>query len=157
QIDRYVLKIAGWVLGSSAQAAEVEIIDENRVIRRERVSMPRPDIEDRLAGMPGAGICGFQSLVSLFGVARQFEIQVRAVLRDGSRIPLGTITGRRHPVRSTFQPTMRPLMLTGLARTGTTWLMKLLSCHPGIVAVRGYPYENRSASYWLHMAKVLTE
>jgi hypothetical protein len=157
RIDQYVLKIAGWVLGRSAQAAEVEVLYENRVIRRERVRMPRPDVEERFAGMPGAGICGFRALVNLFGMTPEFELQVRAVMRDGSRMPLRTITGRREPVRSSFQPTMRPLMLTSLGRTGTTWLMKLLSAHPAIVAVRGYPYENRTASYWLHMAKVLTE
>jgi hypothetical protein len=157
RIDEYVLKIAGWVLGRAAQAAEVEVLAQNWVIRRERVFMPRPDVEERFPGMPAARICGFQAIVSLVGMARRFELPVRAVLRDGSRVPLGTLTGRREPVRSSFQPSMRPLMLTGLARTGTTWLMKLLSAHPGIVAVRGYPYENRTASYWLHMAKVLTE
>jgi hypothetical protein len=157
KIDQYVLKITGWVLGRFAQAAEVEVLHDNWVIRRERVLVPRPDVLERFPGEAGVGTCGFQALVSLFGMPRQFDLQVRAVLRDGSRMPLGTITGRREPVRSTFQPTMRPLMLTGLARTGTTWLMKLLSAHPGIVAVRGYPYENRTASYWLHMAKVLTE
>jgi hypothetical protein len=156
-VDQYVLKIAGWVLGRSAGAAEVEVLYENRVLRRDRVGMPRPDVDERFPGTPGAGICGFQALVNLFGMAHQFELQVGAVLRDGRRLPLWTITGRREPVRSSFQPTMLPLMLTGLARTGTTWLIKLLSTHPGIVAVRGYPYENRTASYWVHMAKVLTE
>jgi hypothetical protein len=157
QVDQYVLKIAGWVLGRFAQAVEVEVLYQNQIIRRERILMPRPDVEERFPGKPAARICGFQAIVSLIGMTRQFELQVRAVLRDGSRVPLGTITGRREPVRSCFQPTMQPLMLTGLARTGTTWLIKLLSAHPDIVAVRGYPYENRTASYWLHMAKVLTE
>jgi hypothetical protein len=156
-IDQYVLKIAGWVLGRSAQAAEVEVLYENRVIRRERVLTPRPDVAERFADVPGAAICGFQTLVNLFGLTRQFDLEVRAVLRDASRMPLGTVSGRREPIRSNFQQPIQPLMLTGLARTGTTWLMKLLSTHPGIVAVRGYPYENRTASYWMHMAKVLTE
>ena len=155
--DQYILKTAGWILGRSVQAAEVEVLCENRLLRRERVRISRPDVAVRFPDMPGSGICGFQAFVSLLGIGPHFEVQVRAVLRDGARMPLWTITGRREPVRSNFQPTMRPLMLTGLARTGTTWLMKLLSFHPGIVAVRGYPYENRTASYWLHMARVLTE
>jgi hypothetical protein len=48
-------------------------------------------------------------------------------------------------------------MVTSLGRTGTTWLMRLLSEHPGIVAHKHYPYELRTARYWMHMLRVLSE
>jgi hypothetical protein len=48
-------------------------------------------------------------------------------------------------------------MVTSLGRTGTTWLMQLLSEHPQVVVYRDYPYELRVAKYWMHMLKVVSE
>jgi hypothetical protein len=48
-------------------------------------------------------------------------------------------------------------MVTSLGRTGTTWLMRVLSEHPQIVAYRRYPYEFRTAKYWMHVLRVLSQ
>ncbi|MFM8593837.1 MAG: sulfotransferase family protein, partial [Chloroflexota bacterium] len=60
-------------------------------------------------------------------------------------------------VNSGFVPALRPLMLTTLGRAGTTWTMRLLSEHPQIVVHRWHPYELRTARYWWHMFKTLSE
>ena len=87
----------------------------------------------------------------------EFELLLDAVFADGSRTTLTRIRGRRSPLRTGFAPRLRPLMVTSLGRTGTTWLMRLLSQHPQIVSRRRYPYETRLARYWMQMVKILTE
>ncbi len=49
-----------------------------------------------------------------------------------------------------------PLVVTSLGRSGTTWVMKLLSSHPGIAVAGSYPYEIRAACYWMHIFYVLS-
>jgi hypothetical protein len=85
------------------------------------------------------------------------ELQVRAVLADGSRVRLAGITLTHQPVHSGFTPTLQPLMLTTMGRAGTTWTMRLLSEHPEIVVHRWHPYELRVARYWWHLLKTLAE
>ena len=46
-------------------------------------------------------------------------------------------------------------LLMSLGRSGSTWLMLLLSKHPSIIIDDTYPFENRTAQYWIHMLNVL--
>jgi hypothetical protein len=155
--NTYALDIAGWVLGRSLPVTDVEIVSKNTVLRRVPLDVPRPDIAAAFSEVPGAERSGFRTSLGLLNGDQQFDYLVRAVLRDDSRVVVGTIRGQREPLRSDFRPTLQPLMVTGLGRTGTTWLMRLLSEHPGIVVHKRYPYEFRPARYWMHMLRVLCE
>ena len=70
---------------------------------------------------------------------------------------MGAISLSHQPLRSSFTPSLHPLMLTTIGRAGTTWTMRLLSEHPRVAVHRWHPYELRTARYWLHMVKVLSE
>jgi hypothetical protein len=153
----YALGIAGWALGRTLPVTGVEIVSENTVLRRVPLDVPRPDIAAAFSEVPDAERSGFQTTIGLLDGTQHFKYQVRAVLRDDSRIVVGTIRGQRESLRSAFRPTLQPLMVTSLGRTGTTWLMRLLSEHPGIVVHRHYPYELRTARYWMHVLRVLSE
>ena len=107
------------------------------------------------SGAPAAS--GFWSLCGTLPLEREFRLDVRAVLADGTRAAVGSITGRREPIRTSFQPKLQPLLVTSLGRTGTTLLMSLLAAHPAVVAHRTYPYEIFPARYWLHVLRVLAE
>jgi len=48
-------------------------------------------------------------------------------------------------------------MVTTLGRTGSTWLVRLLEQHPGVVAYRPFFYEPRVASYWMGVLKTLSD
>jgi hypothetical protein len=63
----------------------------------------------------------------------------------------------REPLRTGFQPTIQPLIVTSLGRSGSTWLMKMLSRHPEVVAHEVFPYEHAPARYWIHMLMVLSD
>ena len=44
---------------------------------------------------------------------------------------------------------IRPLLLTTLGRTGSTYALGLLGCHPGIVVYKPFKAEARYISYWI--------
>jgi hypothetical protein len=155
--DTYALKISGWVLGGHAAATAVEVRIQEILIRRILVRIPRRDLKPHFPEAKGIEAAGFAALVGVAGLPPAFELHLHAVLQNESRAPLGIIRARHQPIRSAFQPTLQPLMVTSLARTGTTWLMRLLAEHPRIVAHRVYPYETRSAGYWVHLFKILSE
>lgn len=79
------------------------------------------------------------------------ELHALAVLQDNTRVPIGTIQVRRRLLHSSFQPLFQPLMLTTIARTGSTWMTHVLGQHPQILAYRPFSYDPRVGSYWIHL------
>jgi hypothetical protein len=153
----YDLEFAGWALGDGQTVKEIEIHQGGTVIRRTPLDQQRPDVASDYPDVPAAGTSGFRTWVSVVGLEPETELQVRAVLADGSRSRLGRVSLRHLPVQSGFSPTLQPFMLTTMGRAGTTWTMRLLSEHPEIVVHRFHPYELRTARYWWHMLKTLAE
>jgi hypothetical protein len=153
----YDVEFAGWVLGDEQPIQEIEIHHGGVVIRRTPLDQQRPDVARDYPDSPGSGTSGFRTSVSVIGLEPEVEIQVRAVLVDGTRSRLGSVSVRHEPVQSGFEPRLQPLMLTTMGRSGTTWTMRLLSEHPEIVIHRSHPYELRTARYWWHMFKTLSE
>ncbi len=157
QTEVYSINISGWVLGRSCPAVAVEVVHEGAVLRRVPINVRRPGVVAEYPEVPEAEQSGFKTTLGLLQTTLEFELLVRVVLQDNSRVPIGTIRGRRSSLHSDFQPRLQPLVLTSLGRTGTTWLMRLLSEHSRIVMHRRYPFELRTAKYWMHMLTVLSE
>jgi len=155
RLDRTTLKISGWVVGQGAQPQEVEVVAGEELVRTIPVAVPRPDVAAVHPGTPEAA--GFWSLAGTLPLERRFTLSIRAVLADGARSEIATVSGRREPLAPPFNPQLRPLLVTSLGRTGTTLLMSLLAPHPAIVTHRTYPYEIFPARYWLHRLRVLAE
>jgi hypothetical protein len=152
--DVHALDVRGWALGRDQRAAWVEALHGDTVLQRRRILIRRPDVE---AAFPAAepGACGFRVLVGMVGLPERFELRLETVLADGSRARIGTIAGRREPLRSGFEPAVQPLMVTTIGRSGSTWIMRMLASHPDVVAYDFYPYESWPARYWAHVLKVL--
>jgi hypothetical protein len=153
----YDIEIAGWALGAGQPVQEIEIHQGGTVIRRAPLDQQRPDVARDYPDVPGAGTAGFRTWTSVIGLEPDIDLQIRAVLADGSRSRLGGVKLRHQPIQSGFEPRLQPLMLTTMGRAGTTWTMRLLSEHPEIVVHRWHPYELRVARYWWHMLKTLSE
>ena len=119
--------------------------------RRGRLSRARASHGSRLRRR------SFEILVGLVGLKLESELELRAVLENEDRVPFASITVRRRPLESGFEPTINPLILTSLGRSGTTWLMKMFASHPAIVVFRRFPYEYSVARYWMHVLRVLSE
>ena len=155
--DVYVLSIGGWVAARETRPVAIEVVYHDRVLRTSPIKGIHLDVAARYPEMPVVLGGGFHALIGLLGLKLESELFVRAVLEDETRVPLGSIAIRRRPIRTAFDPTIQPLMLTSLGRTGTTLLMKALTTHPEILVFRRFPYEYSAANYWVHMLRVLSE
>ena len=151
------MKVAGWVVGRHAPVDAVELVIDGKVVKTATVQLPRPAVGHRYPVIPWAGRSGFMTLLGMIGLGSPFEVRLRAVFPDGCRVQLAVIHGSAQPVTSLYMPTLQPLMVTSLGRTGTTWLMRVLSEHPQIVSYRRYPYEFHTGKYWMHVLRVLSQ
>jgi hypothetical protein len=152
----HVLHAVGWVVGRDVPARSVEALYNERLLRTVPVRGPRSDVAAML-GVPPETHCVFHVLVSLVGLKLDATLSLRVVLDDGTRVPAGSITIRRDPLQTNFEPRLAPLMVTSLGRSGSTWLMQILASHPEVVVFRRFPYESAPAKYWLHSLRVLSE
>jgi hypothetical protein len=151
-IDGYAFEVNGWVVGDAPVAA-VEFVYEENALARCEPNVPRPDVERKYRCRSPAG---FWKAIGTVGLAPDFVIGVRVVFADGRHRDIADIRGRQR-LTSAFAPTVQPLMLTSLARSGSTWLMRMLAEHPNILVHERHPYETRVCSYWMHFLKVLAE
>jgi hypothetical protein len=152
----HVLHAIGWAVGRESPAISVEILHDDSVIRVVPIRGGRNDVAEAL-GIPAETDCVFHALISLIGLTLDSTLTFRVVLENGGTVVAGSISVTREPLRAGFDPTLQPLMVTTLGRSGSTWLMQLLAAHPEVVVFRRFPYESAPAKYWLHMLRLLSE
>lgn len=153
----YCFEFGGWVLGGQSPAVEIELIANDGPVRKVPIIFPRPDVARHYPEIPPSSKLGFRVPVSVIGMTPEFELLIQVVLENGRRVPIGRIRGRHRAVPSSFEPTIQPLLVNSLARTGTTWMMRLLAEHPSIATLRIYPYEVRPARYWMQLLGAMAE
>ncbi|MGH9379519.1 MAG: sulfotransferase family protein [Thermoanaerobaculia bacterium] len=151
------LEVSGWVVGKWSAPLRVAVLRQGRPLRRIPVRMPRFDITRRFPDVPGAETPGFTAMVSTLGLPEDFRLEIAMAFQDGSRATVARLEGRRTLLRPDFQPALQPIMVTSLGRMASTWVMSLLAAHPQIVALRKYPYECKTAKYWLQVLATLME
>src|SRR5215212_11039926 len=117
--DLYEIEVAGWALGPDGPPEAIELIHRNQTLRKAALDIPRLDVAKVFPDIPNADRSGFCMSCGVTGFDTEFELEVTALFGANTRVRLGTIRGRHEPVHSKFQPTLRPLMLTSLGRTGT--------------------------------------
>jgi hypothetical protein len=153
----FVLHIVGWALGRHSKAIAVEVVYQGRVVRIAPIRGRRKDLEQAFPTISEGTDAEFHAMVGMPGLTAEFELELVAVLEDGSRAPIGSVRARHRSVRPSFEPRLQPILLTCLGRSGSTRLMEILDRHPRVVLYRRFPYESMSARYWAHMLKVLAE
>ena len=158
--DWPLITIAGWVIGKDEPIREVEValLAENEVLQILPVNIPRPDVASFLPHVPQSENSGFYGYLSAIGLPKQFEIVISAIDFNKTVITLANVVFESDPEDYRYRDFVRlqPIMLNALARSGTTWLARLLIAHPEVVGYPVYPYEMHAASYWLHACRVLT-
>jgi glycosyltransferase involved in cell wall biosynthesis len=93
--DAHSLEVAGWAIGENFPAVAVEIVHGEDLVASAPVDQPRPDLEQAFPERTGIGNSGFNAVVSLVGRDPDLAIEIRAVLEDGTRAPVGQIDWRR--------------------------------------------------------------
>jgi hypothetical protein len=151
----YALDIRGWVVGRDSPAVAVELVHDDACLWHVPLH-PRADVA-KASHLDAPELCGYYTTTNTLRLGSEFTVVVRAVLEDEKRIEFALVKGRRSPLRSSFQPRLRPLMVTTMGRTGSTILMRLLESHPAIVAYPPFEDEPKVASYWIDVLLALSE
>ncbi len=146
------LYIRGWVLGRECELTAVKC----RLRREQKPScvtldmplMPRADVAKAYPQVPRAEMSGFDTIIDLLGLPQHFVVELAAAFSDGTDEVFATIAVERkgkysNRTHDTGGPALSPLAVTSLGRSGSTWLMHLLSFHPEIVVYDRYPYESK--------------
>ncbi len=155
--NAYSFEFGGWVLAAHSPALQIELIANDGPVRSISIVYPRKDVDRAFPGAPPNSKVGFWAPVSVVGMTAEFELLIQVRLENNARVPIGRIYGRHKPLPSRFEPTIQPLLVNSLARTGTTWMMRLLSEHPSIAALRIYPYEVRPGKYWMQLLGAMAD
>ena len=90
QFDVNSIVIGGWILPAISPAVSIEVMSNDQIIQRVPVNIQRQDIADTYS-LPGADRSGFSARLKLGWVESEQSINLRAVLEDGSYIPLSLI------------------------------------------------------------------
>jgi hypothetical protein len=162
--DVHAIELAGWALGRTSPVRTLEVwfpehaphwkfIDPSSVFRMP-LTVSRPDVV-AVHPLAEGRACGFHTALSVIGMAPEFEWLVQVILENDQRLPLATLRARRQPLRPRFAPTLHPVLLTGLGRSGSTLAMRILAEHPAVIVPRQL-YDTRAAGYWTDMVRMLT-
>ncbi len=159
--DTYTINISGWTSNISNPVIAVWFTHDKvnpEVLMTTQPILPRPDVL-KIHRTVETENCGFSVIFSVLGLPHDIELNIQLILADHTRILAGTIYLRRlTTISCTYQPTMNPLMVTSLGRSGSTWLMRLLAEHPEIIIHRIYPYEAYHIKYWIrNIFRILSE
>lgn len=152
----YSFNVRGWALGRETDVVSFQVMDGDRIAAEVPPNQSRSDVGDTFPEVAAAESSGFQTLVRAIELPRRFQVEVIATLADGTRCPLATIEGEREPLAVDRAPSLQPLMLTTIGRSGSKWLAWLVSCHPSIVAFQPLVFEPRVTTYWATVFRALT-
>jgi hypothetical protein len=84
------LELFGWVLGKDSEVGRVEVLVGGSVIASTAPDLPREDIAEAHPGRESAATCGFRVVIEAKGRGHS-ELELRAVLADGSAVRMGAV------------------------------------------------------------------
>jgi Sulfotransferase family len=153
----YGLDIRGWAVGRRGPARSVSVSFAGGELRAVSVEGDRPDVAERFPEPAWASSSGFFVPIGVLQLEPEFEVTVTAAIEEAAHAPIATIRGRRAVLRTSFEPRIEPIGLTGLGRTGSTAVTRLLAAHPRIAAYRPLEYEPRVVTYWVDLLADLSD
>lgn len=155
--EAYAMDLSGWALGKRSPSVAIEFFQNSQCLWRTAINSPRDDIAEAFPQVHNSGQSGFSLAIGAVAFARKFELLVVVALVDGTRVPLAVIRGGRSSIGVPYTPRFRPLLVTTMGRSGSTWLMRVLGEHPQLITYRAFRHEPRQICYWLEVLKALSE
>ena len=154
------VSLFGWCVSRTGRPLAVEFHLQGIHLASAPLHIPRPDVVAAL-GRPDTPLhCGFHLRLSKLVLPPGAALDVVMAEARGNgevRVPLGVLTGLPPPrIAPGYAERHQPLLLLGLGRSGTTYAMRLLAGHPGILVPGGHPYEMRPPVWLWHAAQVLS-
>jgi hypothetical protein len=152
----WTLDVRGWAIGEDGPVTAVEGVHEQTVIWRVPPVVDRPEVAARFP-QAGSDTIGFYALPSVLALPPRHLIEVRAVIGEHAKAPIGSIEAERATLRTTFEPRRQPILITTFGRTGSMLLMRLLSSHPDVLSYRPHRFEQRIVGYWIEILLGLSD
>jgi len=151
------LHFDGWILGRKSPVKAVDVLQEGRPVLRMPVGTPRQDLATAFPDVAEAASSGFSAAVGALRLRTSFELLVRGELESGVTMPLATVAGKREPLELPPADGPRPLIVTTLGRTGSTWCVWMLQQHPEVVAHSPFENDARVGTYWMSALQTLSD
>jgi hypothetical protein len=153
--DTYGLELVGWALAEPAPLASIAVLQEGRLVAEVAPEEPRQDIAAAFAGVDGAERCGFRIPLGALDLRQEFELSLVARGGDGFHAQIAEVRGERAPLPAAGTEMIAPLMVNTIGRSGSTWLVWLLSCMPEAVAFHPWARDARVGTYWASVLQSL--
>jgi Sulfotransferase family len=157
RLSTFTVPLQGWLLGRTGRAVAVEVLQEGRLVLRLPVGQQRDDLAAAFPEVPGSATGGFAGSLGALRLRSRFELLVRGVLDNGVVAPLARLSGSRRPIAVPGESRPRPLIVTTLGRTGSTWCLWMLQSHPEIVAHSPFENDARVGNYWMSVLQTLSD
>jgi Sulfotransferase family len=156
QSNTYGFEIVGWALAESAPLTKIEVLQEGRTVAEAEPGEKRPDIAAAFSEAAHAESCGFRIPISALDLRRDFELTVIARGAEGFHAQIAQIGGERAALPAGADELIQPLMVNTIGRSGSTWLVWLLSCLPEAVAFSPWARDARVGTYWTSVLQGLS-
>jgi hypothetical protein len=152
----HVLRVSGWAYGPGEGWPQVRVWSGNSIVATSTMTR-RPDVASAFPGAPEE--CGFDVKVLGLGLGDKFRFSLTAQTSGGDDLPLAQVWGRRTLVSLGEPDSGRPLplLVTGLGRTGTSWVQHLLGTHPQLLTEPRWPHELSAISFWIKTLRRLVD
>ncbi len=95
QVTAEEIVVNGWVVGRQSAVVAVELLGPTAILKRVPVQIERPDIAAERPQVPWAETSGFRTTISALEMAEASRVELRAILQDGSSVPLGMVRAVR--------------------------------------------------------------
>ena len=99
----------------------------------------------------------FSAAINLIGLPTAVTIEILARKADSVAQLVAKIKVVRRSLPTSYRPKYRLIPMQTQGRSGSTWLMRLLSLHPDILIDPRHPYEFKGAQYYINMLRALTQ
>lgn len=143
--------LSGWIHGAIGQTPERICLRYNHfTLAATGVSLSRPDAETyvkELGCIATTEACGFSGEFGFSLLPSPVTLDVTVRESSGQHFPIYQLTVEHNTELHPHRTSIRPLILTTLGRTGSTWLSALLALHPEVVCQT--EVEPRLGLYWL--------
>ncbi|HEX6457215.1 MAG TPA: sulfotransferase [Solirubrobacterales bacterium] len=156
QSDIYGFELIGWVLAEAGPVEKVEVLQEGRVVGEAEPGEPRADIAAAFPDVPHGEACGFRAPISALDLRQEFELAVVARGPGGRRARIADVAGERATLPAGGEELIQPLMVNTIGRSGSTWLVWLLSCLSEAVAFSPWARDARVGTYWTSVMQALS-
>jgi sulfotransferase family protein len=154
--DLYGFELVGWALAEAGPVERIEVLQEGRVVGEAVPGEARADIAAAFPAVHHGEPCGFRVPISALDLRGEFELAVVARGPGEQRVRVADVAGARAPLPAGGEDLIQPLMVNTIGRSGSTWLVWLLSCIPEAVAFSPWARDARVGTYWTSVLQALS-